>query len=379
MPGHGHIGRLDLRTWTLKPFPLPELDGAFRELHRLALGPDGNIWYTDRGAGRIGRMDRDGMVTEFALGAGYRPEEIIKSHDGRMLFTLAGKNRIGSILVKLPLSPLGSATGLPFDGIPKPAADGKVGQTAGSLSLEPSAQAEAAGPSEDAADGKAASPGAAPKRRKLTREQRRAREDQWLARARDRYLASLPAEPDQVSWKVAPAEAVADAKESKARHAPAGATQSASDPAGKPHVPGPATKPDRNPPVLAGDPDDLLWDMYVNLSSWTLENHILERHEAGADPDSSQFDAQFSDPEQLKALIAAGLSQAGADARWRVKNAYGRYLTLCSVKGLDQVGRHNRYGRFTRTGKFLVVASRFHSGEADEYDVITAYPVAEDW
>ena len=43
----------------------------------LAVGPDGNIWYTD-GSGIIGKITMSGVITKYNLGANHEPQWIIR-------------------------------------------------------------------------------------------------------------------------------------------------------------------------------------------------------------------------------------------------------------------------------------------------------------
>jgi streptogramin lyase len=54
----------------------------------IAAGPDGNIWFTEAGAGRIGRMTPAGVLTEFPIpsGPGSSPRGIVAGPDGNLWF-----------------------------------------------------------------------------------------------------------------------------------------------------------------------------------------------------------------------------------------------------------------------------------------------------
>jgi streptogramin lyase len=61
-------------------------------------GQDGNIWFTEEGLDRIGRITLAGVVTEFGgLTAGAQPRGITRGPDGNLWFTENGGNRIGKI------------------------------------------------------------------------------------------------------------------------------------------------------------------------------------------------------------------------------------------------------------------------------------------
>lgn len=75
--------------------PLPDHGAA-----GIALGSDGNIWFTEYTAGLIGRITPSGSITEFRLGGRYGPYGISAGpkRDSQMWFT-NGDNRIGSISI----------------------------------------------------------------------------------------------------------------------------------------------------------------------------------------------------------------------------------------------------------------------------------------
>ena len=59
---------------------------------RIAAGPDGNVWFTEPNADRIGRITPLGFVTEFSAGitAGAYPYDITAGPDGNLWFTEPG-------------------------------------------------------------------------------------------------------------------------------------------------------------------------------------------------------------------------------------------------------------------------------------------------
>ena len=65
----------------------------------ITAGPDGNLWFTEIGGNRIGRITPTGTVTEFSSGitAGSEPLGITAGPDGNLWFTEIGGNRIGRI------------------------------------------------------------------------------------------------------------------------------------------------------------------------------------------------------------------------------------------------------------------------------------------
>src|SRR5262245_17010747 len=65
----------------------------------VAPGPDGAVWFTEAGTGKIGRVTTAGQVTEFSLPAGTASdsEGIARGPDGNLWFTEFGTDRIGRI------------------------------------------------------------------------------------------------------------------------------------------------------------------------------------------------------------------------------------------------------------------------------------------
>jgi streptogramin lyase len=68
-------------------------------LRGIAAGPDGNLWFTEINIDRIGRITPLGVVTEFSFGitAGAEPYGITAGADGNLWFTEYNGNRIGRI------------------------------------------------------------------------------------------------------------------------------------------------------------------------------------------------------------------------------------------------------------------------------------------
>jgi len=67
--------------------------------YAIAASPDGNIWFTETGRGRVARITPSGKVTEFSAGisSNARPEGIAAGPDGNLWFTEAGADRSGRI------------------------------------------------------------------------------------------------------------------------------------------------------------------------------------------------------------------------------------------------------------------------------------------
>ena len=84
----------------------------------IAAGTDGNLWFTETSGNRIGRITTAGTITEFSAGLtpGSYPRVIAAGHDGNLWFTESSGNRIGKI------TPLGTiaeySTGIGSGGNP---------------------------------------------------------------------------------------------------------------------------------------------------------------------------------------------------------------------------------------------------------------------
>jgi streptogramin lyase len=91
-------------------FPLPT---AVADPRGIAAGPDGNLWFTERGSNKIGRITPAGVVTEFLVPTpGSGPDGITAGPDGNLWFTETSANKIGRI------TPTGFITEFP---VPTPA------------------------------------------------------------------------------------------------------------------------------------------------------------------------------------------------------------------------------------------------------------------
>jgi streptogramin lyase len=65
----------------------------------ITAGPDGNLWFTESSANRIGRITPAGVITEFSTGitTGSAPHGIATGPDGNLWFTEAGKDKVARI------------------------------------------------------------------------------------------------------------------------------------------------------------------------------------------------------------------------------------------------------------------------------------------
>jgi streptogramin lyase len=64
----------------------------------IAAGPDGNLWFTESGAGKIGRITTTGTITEFVIPtANAAPFGLTAGPDGNLWFAESSGNKIGKI------------------------------------------------------------------------------------------------------------------------------------------------------------------------------------------------------------------------------------------------------------------------------------------
>ena len=81
-------------AWAITEVPVPT-PGSDPEV--ITMGPDGDLWFTEFGADKIGRVTRGGVFTEYVLPLGSGPLGIAAGPDGNLWFTEAGRDRIGRI------------------------------------------------------------------------------------------------------------------------------------------------------------------------------------------------------------------------------------------------------------------------------------------
>lgn len=312
------IGCLDTETMSLVHLRPGGRWAEVQDPHEAALGPDGNLWFTDRKGCRIGRIVRIsrregagapvGEVALFDLGKGQHPEEIICSKSAWLYFTLKDQAVIGSIraLDARPEDACGSFVARQ----PREAAEG-VPAPGGSAGVV------------EAAAGTATS---ARPRRKLSGAERRKRKE---ARASQEAFATPgPEDPDPApgAGQEPPA-----ARESKAEEtqAPPPSAASAQGPAGR-GEPAPVQG-------LRRSSLERLEAMYVRVEDDNLENHVLRRHAAESKAKASKFAPRYSDREGLLRLLADALDGAEIGRELRTDRS-GNLYTPCRQAG---VGRSN--------------------------------------
>lgn len=99
---------------TVTSFAIPTANSQPKDI---ALGPDGNLWFTEHNGGRIGRITTTGVIAEFSIpSADNSPSSITAGPDGNLWFTeeSLSTGKIGRITPQgvitefaLPSSPIG--------------------------------------------------------------------------------------------------------------------------------------------------------------------------------------------------------------------------------------------------------------------------------
>lgn len=87
--GFDHVARVTTNGGaTSFAIPTPSTSSG----DHMALGPDGAVWFTNRGANLLGRITPAGAITEFAIGTGGALFGIAGGDDGAVWFTRQGGN-----------------------------------------------------------------------------------------------------------------------------------------------------------------------------------------------------------------------------------------------------------------------------------------------
>jgi streptogramin lyase len=102
--GSGKIGRVTT-SGGLTEFPLPL---AASRPSAIVAGPDGNLWFTEEATDKIGRITPVGVITEFPISPGSGPAGIAVGPDGNLWFTAKKASKIGRV------TPAGSVTEYPL-------------------------------------------------------------------------------------------------------------------------------------------------------------------------------------------------------------------------------------------------------------------------
>jgi virginiamycin B lyase len=92
--GTDRIGRITT-AGKITEFPVPTQSSAPTGL---TSGPDGNVWFTENSANQLGRITMSGAVTEFPIPTrDSGPIDITAGPDGTLWFTESNANKIGSV------------------------------------------------------------------------------------------------------------------------------------------------------------------------------------------------------------------------------------------------------------------------------------------
>lgn len=83
----------------------------------IAEGSDGNMWFVERDAGKVARITKFGVISEFSIGSGTGPTDIIRGPDGNLWITLRGVGEIAKCTTAGLITRYGSGTG-PFPSAP---------------------------------------------------------------------------------------------------------------------------------------------------------------------------------------------------------------------------------------------------------------------
>ncbi len=78
------------------------LPGAGRGPLDIAVGPDGNLWFTEAEGDRVALCTASGSIREYSLPAGSRPEGIASGYQSDVWFTEPGTNRVGRMKAGRP-------------------------------------------------------------------------------------------------------------------------------------------------------------------------------------------------------------------------------------------------------------------------------------
>ncbi|MEU8118355.1 hypothetical protein AB0C21_06565 [Spirillospora sp. NPDC049024] len=94
----GLVGRLDPATGAVTSYETPFTNQGYPGMGDIVSGPDGKVWFTQPGVGRIGSVDpATGEVAEYAPGRPDSDPTGIVAHGGKLWFTEAAASNIGSL------------------------------------------------------------------------------------------------------------------------------------------------------------------------------------------------------------------------------------------------------------------------------------------
>jgi streptogramin lyase len=87
------IGKMNVAGSVIAEYALPS--GSWP--NAVAAGPDGKLWFSEWGTSKIGKISTSGAVTEYALPANSKPADIAAGPDGKMWFADWESKKIGKI------------------------------------------------------------------------------------------------------------------------------------------------------------------------------------------------------------------------------------------------------------------------------------------
>ncbi len=94
--GTNAIGVISPESLIIAEYPIPTANSGPTGI---AVGPDGNLWFTELDVNKIGKITPAGVITEYAAGltASSAPRYITAGPDGNLWFTELDVNKIGKI------------------------------------------------------------------------------------------------------------------------------------------------------------------------------------------------------------------------------------------------------------------------------------------
>ena len=345
--------------------------------YRIAKGPDGNMWVTAPQANQILRIGPTGEVRSFQLPRNTQPTEILDYQNGRLLFTTAKGDRIGSIRA------------LPNGWVDEAGAGPMLSAASHSSSASEADQEQARSRCLDLAE----------KHHQLRLLLAASEQEDDEMEQTDGLAAASP-EPE--NGEARPELAAASASSSSAADrtkgeplasltlpfpAAAPAAEAAAAPAATPAaaaVPAAAAMPAEIPPAGPSFLDSVkrLFRQRKVTLSLTVTRHILAGHLASS-PRSRNKGQFWLDGNNAQAaladLLARGLDETGNYLIGRIKssNGSGNSLTFCNLPWV--VGTYlDDQGQRIQTHTFAIVTSEHLDSASGSYVfyVVSAFPAA---
>lgn len=332
--------------------------------HGIAIGPDAKMWFTATTGGHIGRIGPEGKGFQlFELPPGIEPLEIVRAHDGRLFFTMAGRNAIGSIRAEVRPATRERRIEDRSDREAITRAPERAERKADSAPAEPEASAGAAAEGQDGWAGELYRP--KPGRIKPATQAQRWQAHLELEQLAEQRRQARQAE-EQQRERAGAAASAADAE----REEPVELEEFKEPKADSPAPSGPP----RREPVLR------LWEEKVYLTGGAVR-HIQWRHGKPSRKPDSQFAAAYWSREALEQLIADGMLESGAIGKELSRrnpelDRSASFFTRCRRKEVVGVC-HTRAGARVETRSFEVCTLRCWKDGVEVNVVKTAYPVLD--